>query len=118
MELILKDRLLESLVEKLCHRLRGAADERQSVDLSYCLTLIHHSDRTVQKLVDNIACYADKLSIPAVRRNFTTIIIAAKKQPKVNKVKMFRLIQRLSHTFLRAAHRRHQRALSNYSRTR
>lgn len=86
MNLITKDRHLEALVEKLCHRLRGASDERQCIDLSFCLTLISHTDRTLQKLVDNIACYAEKLNYAKVHKNITSIIIACKKQAKLNKV--------------------------------
>ena len=39
--LIQKDRQLESLVEKLCHRLRAAPEPRQWRDLAFCLSLIN-----------------------------------------------------------------------------
>lgn len=86
MNLIGKDRQLEALVEKLCHRLRGASDERHCTDLSYCLTLVPYTDRTIQKLVDNIACFADKLNYAKLHKHFTTIVITCKKQTKMNKV--------------------------------
>lgn len=86
MNLIGKDRQLEALVEKLCHRLRGASDERHCTDLSYCLTLVPYTDRTIQKLVDNIACFAEKLNYPKLHKHFTNIIIACKKQVKMTKV--------------------------------
>ena len=37
--LIEKDKLLESLVEKLCLRFRATRTERQWRDISYCLSL-------------------------------------------------------------------------------
>ena len=37
--LIEKDKLLESLVEKLCLRFRATKTERQWRDISYCLSL-------------------------------------------------------------------------------
>lgn len=86
MKLIVKDRHLEAIVEKLCHRFCGAADERQCIDLSYCLTLVSYTDRMVQKLIDNIACYAEKLNYARVHKNFTNIVIACKRQAKLNKV--------------------------------
>lgn len=86
MKLIVKDKHMESIVEKLCHRLRGASDERQCVDLSYCLTLVTYTENIMQKLVDNMACYADKLNFVGVRKNFTTILIACKRQNKTAKV--------------------------------
>ncbi|XP_065218863.1 condensin complex subunit 1 [Planococcus citri] len=79
MKLITKDRHIDSIVEKLCQRLRGAVDERQCEDLSYCLTLVTYSERSFQKLLDNIVCYADKLNYAKVHRNFITIIINCKK---------------------------------------
>lgn len=89
MNLIGKDRQLEALVEKLCHRLRGASDERHCTDLSYCLTLVPYTDRTIQKLVDNIACFADKLNCAKLHKHFANIVIACKKQAKMNKVSRF-----------------------------
>lgn len=89
MNLIGKDRQLEALVEKLCHRLRGASDERHCTDLSYCLTLVPYTDRTIQKLVDNIACFADKLNYAKLHKHLANIIIACKKQTKMNKVSSF-----------------------------
>lgn len=86
MKLIVKDRHLEAIVEKLCHRFGGAADERQCIDLSYCLTLVTYTDRILQKLIDNIACYAEKLNCARVHKNFTNILIACKRQSKLNKV--------------------------------
>ena len=86
MKLITKDRHLESIVEKLCHRFAGAADERQCEDLSYCLALVPYTDRAFQKLVDNIVCYAEVLNHARVHKNFTNIIIICKKLSKVGKV--------------------------------
>ncbi len=44
--LIEKDKHLESLVEKLCHRFRACPDSpRQWRDLSYCLSLFTYADK-------------------------------------------------------------------------
>ena len=48
--LIEKDKHLESLVEKLCHRFRATHSERQWRDLAYCLSLFPFGDKAVKKL--------------------------------------------------------------------
>ena len=47
--LIQKDRQLESLVEKLCHRLRAAPEPRQWRDLAFCLSLINFRSEPVSR---------------------------------------------------------------------
>ncbi len=70
--LIEKDKHLESLVEKLCHRFRACPDcPRQWRDLSYCLSLFAFSDKAVRKLQDNFGCFSDKLHDEAVHGAFT-----------------------------------------------
>ncbi|NXL30673.1 CND1 protein, partial [Glaucidium brasilianum] len=71
---ITKDRQTESLVEKLCQRFRTARTERQYQDLSYCLTLLPLSDRSLHKLQDNFDCFADKLQDPTVYGYFQTVL--------------------------------------------
>ncbi|XP_030902731.2 condensin complex subunit 1 isoform X2 [Melopsittacus undulatus] len=71
---ITKDRQTESLVEKLCQRIRTASTQRQYQDLSYCLTLLPISERGLQKLQDNFDCFADKLQDPAVYTCFQTVL--------------------------------------------
>ena len=81
-EYIDKDKQAESLVEKLCHRFRGARTEEQWCSLSYCLTLLPYNDKALKKLVDNIQCYYDKLFNIDVYQNFRTIIEKSQKTIK------------------------------------
>nr|XP_018906825.1 PREDICTED: condensin complex subunit 1 [Bemisia tabaci] len=74
MELINKEKQVESLVEKLCHRFRGSNSERQWRDLSFCLTLMPINERSLFKLIDNFSCFADKLTYPPVHKNFEIVI--------------------------------------------
>ncbi|KAL8621609.1 hypothetical protein ACOMHN_036842 [Nucella lapillus] len=71
---IQKDKLSESLVEKLCHRYRATVSERQWRDLSYCLSLLSYSEKSLRKLQENFACFADKLVDDNVYASFTSII--------------------------------------------
>lgn len=79
---IQKDRMCESLVEKLCHRFRATRSNKQVHDLAYCLTLLPASERSLRKLQENLPCYQDKLVDPQVYSSFTTIMNKMKKLSK------------------------------------
>jgi len=81
--LIEKDKLLESLVEKLCHRFRATRTERQWRDISFCLCLFPYSDRSIKKLSENFGCWSDKLHEDSVYENFSIIFAGVKKGPGV-----------------------------------
>ncbi|XP_069703056.1 condensin complex subunit 1 [Periplaneta americana] len=82
MPLIQKDRQMESLVEKLCLRFRLSQSERQWCDLSYCLSLLQYSDRSLRRLSENLSCYADKLHSPKVYEIFNSILTSISKTTK------------------------------------
>ncbi|KAK3104798.1 hypothetical protein FSP39_010318 [Pinctada imbricata] len=71
---IQKDRQCESLVEKLCHRFRSTKTDRQWRDLSFCLSMLSYSEKSIRKLQENFACYGDKLAEDEVYNCFCTII--------------------------------------------
>lgn len=77
--LINKDKMLEGLVEKLCHRFRGTNTNRQWRDLAFCLSLFTFSDRSFRKLADNFACWSDKLHEDSVYDSITVILAGVKK---------------------------------------
>ncbi|XP_022241936.1 condensin complex subunit 1-like [Limulus polyphemus] len=74
-----KDKQLESLVEKLCHRFRATRTDRQNQDLAFCLSLLPYSERSIRKLQENLTCFADKLNDNAVYESFVCIMTATKK---------------------------------------
>ncbi|XP_061198116.1 condensin complex subunit 1-like [Saccostrea echinata] len=71
---IQKDRQCESLVEKLCHRFRATKTDRQWRDLSFCLSMMSYSEKSIRKLQENFACFGDKLADEEVYSCFCTII--------------------------------------------
>uniref|UniRef100_A0A1B6C062 Condensin complex subunit 1 n=2 Tax=Clastoptera arizonana TaxID=38151 RepID=A0A1B6C062_9HEMI len=73
MSQIQKERQTESLVEKICKRIHSSQSERQAHDLSFCLSLLQWSDRSLRKLLDLANCYADKLSYPPIGAIFQQI---------------------------------------------
>lgn len=82
MQLIQKDRQMESLVDKLCQRFRASTHERQWSDLAYCLGLMQFSDRSLRRLLENLPCYAEKLTVPCIYDTFADILQQASKTQK------------------------------------
>lgn len=72
--LISKERQIESLVNKLCIRLKESNDDVQAYYLSYCLMILKYTDKILIKLSDNITYYTDKLKNPKVYNSFNTLI--------------------------------------------
>ncbi|KER23370.1 hypothetical protein T265_08743 [Opisthorchis viverrini] len=80
--LIGRERLCETLVEKICARFRSTRTQRQWRDLAYCLTVISFNERTMRVLYENIIAFADKLCVPEVYSAFDLLITNAKKFTK------------------------------------
>lgn len=80
MGLIDKDRQVESLVDKLCLRFKITSVERQWRDIAYCLSLLRHTEKTINKLIEHIPHFKDKIQNDEVMECFKTIISNANKQ--------------------------------------
>eukprot|EP01114_Cavostelium_apophysatum_P020600 TRINITY_DN6951_c0_g1_i3.p1 TRINITY_DN6951_c0_g1~~TRINITY_DN6951_c0_g1_i3.p1 ORF type:complete len:563 (+),score=200.65 TRINITY_DN6951_c0_g1_i3:667-2355(+) len=74
-----KDKQAESLVEKLCHRLKTVKEVEQWRSLSYCLSLLNINDKALKKLNELYKCYEDKLGDPEVHASFVVVAGKAKK---------------------------------------
>uniref|UniRef100_A0A1I8MCN6 Condensin complex subunit 1 n=1 Tax=Musca domestica TaxID=7370 RepID=A0A1I8MCN6_MUSDO len=82
LNLIQKDRQVETLVEKLCLRFPVTREERQWRDIAYCLSLLSYNEKTIKKLIDNIQYYKDKVQIDEVHQSFKLIISNTSKLAK------------------------------------
>ncbi|XP_047488430.1 condensin complex subunit 1-like isoform X2 [Penaeus chinensis] len=82
LNLVQKDKQLETLVEKLCHRFQATVTTRQWRDISYCLSLFSYNEKSIRKLSENFSCYADKLFEPEVYEFFLGILASARKLVK------------------------------------
>lgn len=88
MQLIQKDRQMESLIDKLCQRFRASSHERQWSDLAYCLGLMQYSDRSLRRLLENLPCYAEKLTVPSIYEVFCDILHQAGKTQKPERLQI------------------------------
>ncbi|XP_018015695.1 condensin complex subunit 1 isoform X2 [Hyalella azteca] len=77
--LIQKDKQVEGLVEKLCHRLQASSLQRQWRDIAYCLSLLQYNERCVRKFAELFPCYGDKLHEPDVHKMFLSVLAKARK---------------------------------------
>lgn len=74
----------EGLVGKLCDRVKIAQQERQWLDIAFCLSLLNYNEKTMRKLADNIATFKDKLQVQEIYDYFRAIIADTSKLAKRN----------------------------------
>ncbi|MCD7446306.1 hypothetical protein HAX54_000116 [Datura stramonium] len=79
---IKKDKQMEALVEKLCNRFCGVTDVRLCEYISYCLSQLSYTDKSMRKLMELFKTYEHALSEDSVMDNFRTIINKGKKFAK------------------------------------
>lgn len=82
-ELIDKDRHIDRLIDKLCHRFTDTIDERHWCDLAFCLSLLKYSDKALNKLFEKFDTYKDKLCIESVHTSIASIITTFRKTPNI-----------------------------------
>ncbi|TKY53425.1 Condensin complex subunit 1 [Spatholobus suberectus] len=80
---IKKDRQMEALVEKLCHRFSGVTDVRQWEYISYCLSQLSFTEKGIKKLIELFKTYEHVLSEDSVMDHFRIILNKGKKFAKL-----------------------------------
>ena len=70
------------LIDKLCHRFPKCTSLSQTADITYCMTQLKVSEKSVKCLIDNFKLYKDALHDEEVRKHFSTILTKAKKLSK------------------------------------
>ncbi|KAK9102822.1 hypothetical protein Sjap_020076 [Stephania japonica] len=79
---IKKDKQMEALVEKLCHRFSGVTDAKQWEYISYCLSQLSFTEKGMKKLMESFKIYQHVLCEDSVMENFKNIIGKGKKFTK------------------------------------
>ncbi|KAK4412876.1 Condensin complex subunit [Sesamum alatum] len=79
---IKKDKQMEALVEKLCNRFTGVSDIRQWEYISYCLSQLAFTEKSMRKLMESFKAYEHVLSEDTVMEHFRNIINKGKKFAK------------------------------------
>lgn len=98
---IKRERQMEGLLEKLCHRIRQTSSLRHAQDLAFCLTLINYGgERTTRKLIDLLPMYKDKLVDFTV---YSHIMEAVQKALKMAKAELRPTVEEFKQRLLQAA---------------
>ena len=75
-----KEKHTDSLIDKLCDKLKGSSSEIEWRNIAYCLSqLKYSSERTFLKMKEKLDCYKDKLQNAEVNAYFYKIAEAARK---------------------------------------
>ncbi|KAL2325982.1 hypothetical protein Fmac_025040 [Flemingia macrophylla] len=80
---IKKDRQMDALVEKLCHRFSGVTDVRQWEYISYCLSQLSFTEKGMKKLIELFKTYEHVLSEDSVMDHFRNLLNKGKKFAKL-----------------------------------
>lgn len=79
---ITKDKQKEGLFEKFCHRFPGTSDAKQWKDLSYCMSQLTYTDKSLKRMIELFPKYQNALGEEEVVEHFKSIIAKAKKFAK------------------------------------
>ena len=75
----MKEKQIESIVEKLAQRFSTAAKAQQQRDLAFCLARLPHTEKSLKYLYQNRKLYSDALHDSAVADNFTSLVAKARR---------------------------------------
>lgn len=56
-----KDKQAETLVEKLCHKLKNSTNEIEWRNASFCLSQLKYTEKIFTKLFEAFDCYKERL---------------------------------------------------------
>lgn len=79
-----QERHVESLIDKICARLRTTSELEQITNFAFCLNLLSLSDKSFKKLKEKFDTYKDKLVDDTVFDFFIQIVGKAKKNCKAD----------------------------------
>jgi len=78
-----KDKQTESLVEKLCLKIRNSANPIEWRNTAFCLSYIKYTEKIFMKLLEQYDCYKERLvQSPEVKEYLSLIVLQAKKFTK------------------------------------
>ncbi|XP_014473291.1 PREDICTED: condensin complex subunit 1 [Dinoponera quadriceps] len=78
--LLQKEKHVDTIIEKVCARFKLAITERQWRDLSYCLSLLQFSGKSIRRLIENLPLLKDKIHYKPVLTALQSIVEQAKKR--------------------------------------
>ncbi|XP_011062247.1 PREDICTED: condensin complex subunit 1 isoform X2 [Acromyrmex echinatior] len=78
--LMQKEKQIDTIIDKICTRFKLAATERQWRDLSYCLSLLQFSGKSIRRLIESLPLLKEKIHYKPVLTALRSIIEQTKKK--------------------------------------
>ncbi|CAL1675876.1 unnamed protein product [Lasius platythorax] len=82
--LIQRERQIDTIIDKICARFKLATTERQWRDLSYCLSLLQFSGKSIRRLIESLPLLKEKIHYKPVLTALQNIIEQTKKKADAN----------------------------------
>ncbi|XP_012064392.1 PREDICTED: condensin complex subunit 1 [Atta cephalotes] len=80
LNLMQKEKQIDTIIDKICTRFKLAATERQWRDLSYCLSLLQFSGKSIRRLIESLPLLKEKIHYKPVLAALRSIIEQTKKK--------------------------------------
>ncbi|XP_011263197.2 condensin complex subunit 1 [Camponotus floridanus] len=84
LSLMQKERQIDTIIDKICTRFKLATTERQWRDLSYCLSLLQFSGKSIRRLIESLSLLKEKIHYKPVLTALQNIIEQTKKKADAN----------------------------------
>ncbi|KAL0134605.1 hypothetical protein PUN28_001419 [Cardiocondyla obscurior] len=86
LNLMMKEKQIDTIIDKICARFKLASTERQWRDLSYCLSLLHFSGKSLRHLIENLPLLKEKIRYKPVLTALQHIIDQTKKKAETKMI--------------------------------
>jgi len=82
MQYLEKDKFSETLVDKLCTRLKNSDNQKDWRNSAFCLSQLSFNEKGIRRLMDNFELYRERLNDPSINDCFKNILTKLKKNAK------------------------------------
>ncbi|XP_029054482.2 condensin complex subunit 1-like [Osmia bicornis bicornis] len=86
LNLLQKEKHVDSIIDKICARLKLATTERQWRDFAYCLSLLQFSAKSLRRLIESLPLLKEKIHHNQVSKALQSIIEQTKKKPNTKAI--------------------------------
>ncbi|XP_035722862.1 condensin complex subunit 1-like [Vespa mandarinia] len=86
LNLVQHKKQIDTIIEKICARFKLATTERQWCDLSYCLSILPFSVKSIRRLIESLPLLKDKIHHKQVLKTLQGIIEQTKKKSDTKSV--------------------------------
>nr|XP_034178145.1 condensin complex subunit 1-like isoform X2 [Osmia lignaria] len=86
LNLLQKEKHVDSIIDKICARFKLATTERQWRDFAYCLSLLQFSAKSLRRLIESLPLLKEKIHHNQVSKALQSIIEQTKKKPNTKAI--------------------------------